>query len=372
MKRLLYLSLAALMVLAVSCDKNSNGGGKTKSSSVETLEATDIKTAGACLHARISFANDDWDGVNYGFYWGTSEDALDTYIMAKELLDEENAYFAVLSDLVPDTQYWYKAWAEIDDKEFFGEVKSFKTKFLPEGAIDLGIVISKDGTSHDLYWAASNLCEDGLVDSPELFGDYYAWGETEPHYAKGHSQDNPCSNWRVIDGKTMTGYNLANYKWYDNSTGKITKYNAKQEGGVVDNNLELDCGDDPEDTTIDDAARYVLGGKWRMPTKGEWEALQKQCKWDWTDNYNDIGIKGFIVKSQVPGYTGSSIFLPAAGERESNALRRRNEAGFYWSSSLKETASVPLSWQIQLGYTGTMMHDCNRDYGCPVRPVYED
>ena len=49
MKRLLYLAMAALMVLAVSCKKDPKG----KSPSVKTLEATEIEAFSACLHAKI-------------------------------------------------------------------------------------------------------------------------------------------------------------------------------------------------------------------------------------------------------------------------------------------------------------------------------
>ena len=167
------------MVLAVSCKKDPKG----KSPSVKTLEATEIEAFSACLHAKIDFAGIDWGGVNYGFYWGTSEDALDTYIMADELMDEENAYFAVLSDLVPETEYWYRAYVEIDDKSYSGDILSFTTEKdpFPDGAVDLGIVMTReDGTTYKLYWATCNLCKDGLCANPQDYGDYYAWGETEP------------------------------------------------------------------------------------------------------------------------------------------------------------------------------------------------
>ena len=54
----------------------------------------------------------------------------------------------------------------------------------PEVMVDLGIVMTrKDGTTYKLYWASSNLCEDGLCKNPQDYGDYYAWGEIEPYYA---------------------------------------------------------------------------------------------------------------------------------------------------------------------------------------------
>ena len=50
---------------------------------------------------------------------------------------------------------------------------------VPEEAVDLGIVMTReDGTTYRLYWAKSNLSENGLCTNPEDYGDYYAWGET--------------------------------------------------------------------------------------------------------------------------------------------------------------------------------------------------
>ena len=227
--------MTALMVLAVSCKKDPKG----KSPSVKTLEATEIEAFSACLHAKIDFAGIDWGGVNYGFYWGTSEDALDTYIMADELMDEENAYFAVLSDLVPETEYWYRAYVEIDDKPYSGKILNFTTEKIliavPE-VVDLGVVVN----GKNIKWASFNL---GAT-KPEEYGNYYAWGETTP----------------------SSDYDWSTYTFGSGSSGPFSKYNTKESYGPVDNNTELDPG--PEG---DDVASKLLGGKWRMPTQAEFQ-----------------------------------------------------------------------------------------------------
>lgn len=138
MKKILFICLAALMVLAVSCRKNTDGGSKTGSSSEETsetmkttsattLSATDVSIYSACIHAKVYIADNDWTSFDYGFYMGTSEEALDTYILADELFDAEDAYLAELTGLEADTQYWYKAYIEIDGTPYSGETMSFKT-----------------------------------------------------------------------------------------------------------------------------------------------------------------------------------------------------------------------------------------------------
>ncbi len=59
-----------------------------------------------------------------------------------------------------------------------GKQEEAKPK-VPEGAVDLGIVMTReDGTTYNLYWAKSNLCENGLCANTDDYGDYFAWGET--------------------------------------------------------------------------------------------------------------------------------------------------------------------------------------------------
>ena len=46
---------------------------------------------------------------------------------------------------------------------------------VPEGAVDLGLVITReDGSRYRLFWAKCNLG----ASSPEERGDFFAWGET--------------------------------------------------------------------------------------------------------------------------------------------------------------------------------------------------
>ena len=256
------------------------------------------------------------------------------------------------------------------EKENGGKEEEVVT--IPEGAIDLGIVITRgDGTTYNLYWATSNLCEDGLCPNPEDYGDYYAWGETEPHYVKGHSQDWPCNDWRVIDGKTMTGYNWPSYKWCNGNYNKLTKYCPASETGLwngtgaPDNKTVLETG--PQG---DDAASKILGGKWRIPTDEEWTELLDKCTWTWTDSYNETGVGGMIVTSKVSGFTDKSIFLPAAGDRSQISLFFAGSNGSYRSSSIY-LESPDQAWYVcfQSSYVDRFFN--GRYGGLSVRPVSE-
>ena len=192
---------------------------------------------------------------------------------------------------------------------------------VPKSAVDLGLSV---------FWATCNLCESGFVSSPEGYGDYYAWGETE----------------------TKMYYTWETYKWCNGSANTITKYNNNKEYGIVDNKTVLEAEDD--------VAHVKLGGKWRMPTIAECEELSENCSWKWTNDYNGTGVSGSIVTSNVKGYTDKSIFLPAAGL-----------TGIYWSSSGYGMHACYLIVDSSVDYYGGGSGISMRYNGQFVRPVSE-
>lgn len=180
--------------------------------------------------------------------------------------------------------------------------------------VDLGLSVK---------WATMNV---GAT-APEGNGDYFAWGDTEPYYTAGHSQDTPCSNWKT----SKTGYNWTSYKWCSNGswTG-ITKY-TYEDGQLsciwYDNDSFV--GDNKKTLELaDDAAHVNWGGNWRMPTMAELGELCTNCTWTW-ENHNDV--YGYKVSSKI---NSNSIFLPAAGYRNNSSLSGVGSSGSYWSSSL--------------------------------------
>ena len=190
--------------------------------------------------------------------------------------------------------------------------------------VDLGL---PSGTK----WATCNV---GAT-KPEEYGNYFAWGETEP----------------------KTTYNWGTYKWCNGSKSTITKYNANiRYGTVVDGKTQLELADD--------AARANWGGAWRMPY-AEWQELRTNCTWTWTDDYNGTGVAGQIVTSNT---NGNSIFLPAAGYHDNYGLRSAGSYGEYWSSSL-DAFNPDIAWGVCIG-SGHVGNSSERRYcGRSVRPV---
>ena len=197
--------------------------------------------------------------------------------------------------------------------------------------VDLGLSVK---------WATCNV---GAT-KPEEYGDYYAWGETEP----------------------KTSYTWTNYKFrtsgdsWDNV--KFSKYNTSTSYGTVDNKTVLD----PED----DVAHVKWGGSWRLPTKEEQDDLRNKCTWTWYSSGNTEfnGVAGYKVTSNVSGYTDRSIFLPAAGSRYASSLDFAGENGYSWSSSLG-TGTPGYARSLNFGSGSRNTHDSRRLYGQSVRPV---
>ena len=187
--------------------------------------------------------------------------------------------------------------------------------------VDLGL---PSGT----LWATMNVG----ANSPEDYGDYFAWGETEPKEV----------------------YNWETYKWGDGSSRELTKYCTKSSYGTVDGKTELD----PED----DAAQVNWGLSWRMPTLEQLDELCNYCTWHWTQTN---GVNGY----QLIGPNGNAIFLPAADCRHDDYPDAEGLFVNYWSRTLDPGTNVfgrVLSsiaeevWDVYYGL---------RDYGYSVRAV---
>lgn len=210
--------------------------------------------------------------------------------------------------------------------------------------VDLGLSVK---------WATFNV---GAT-APEEYGDYYAWGETEPYYEAGYARENPQAHWK--DGKSG-GYSWSSYKYCKGDYDTMTKYCNKSSygnNGYTDTKTTLD----PED----DVAHVKWGGSWRMPTVNESIELLNNCTWTWT---TVNGVNGYRVTSNKSGYTDRSIFLPAAGCRYDATLSNFRSYGYYWSSSL--STDDPDHARYLIFYSGSHYTNSSyRDRGRSVRPV---
>lgn len=214
-------------------------------------------------------------------------------------------------------------------------------------AIDMGVSVK---------WASFNLG----ASTPEEYGDYYAWGETEVYYEPGYSQS-ATPLWK--EGKT-TGYSWGSYKWCNGDYWLLTKYcpsnysNYWDGEGTPDGKTTLG-GYDYED----DAARQILGESWHTPTMEEWTELTSNCTCTWTSKN---GINGLLVRAT----NGNSIFLPAAGGWFEATIIGAGSYGDYWSSSLGTSRPHFAQSAHFTSNEVNSNYGFRRYNGLSVRPVY--
>ncbi len=165
--------------------------------------------------------------------------------------------------------------------------------------VDLGLSVK---------WATCNVG----ADTPEEYGNYYAWGETA----------------------TKSDYTSSTYS----ANPSILPADA-------------------------DAATANWGGKWRMPTDAEWQELIDNCDWTWTTDYKGTGVVGYTVASKT---NGNIIFLPAAGSRLGTWIVNGN--GQYWSSSLY-TDDPSYARHAYFDSGKQEISQSSRPAGLSVRPV---
>ena len=211
---------------------------------------------------------------------------------------------------------------------------------VPE-AVDLGIMVEKaDGTEYNVKWASWNLGASSEAES----GDYLCWGEI---YAKEH-------------------YVWEEYKYhYGPYQNKVTKYcdEPSEWGGKKrkpDGIMSL--------LSEDDAATVRLGGRWRIPSKAEAEALfaTKSNTADYTWTYEIIGGK--------PGWritwnqNGNNIFIPLAYSIEQDKLYDYGKpSGRYWTKDLETSIFVYI--MCFTSDSGAYCVHRERFDGMTVRPV---
>lgn len=185
--------------------------------------------------------------------------------------------------------------------------------------IDLGL---PSGTR----WACCNVD----AKSPEDFGGYYAWGETEEK--------------NVYSADTYT-FSPAN-----------------------GNHL----------TAEEDVAFVKWGSQWCMPRLNEIDELLIKCEWSWEK------VNG-VIGAVVTGPSGESIFLPASGFKDENdnwSNTTKGAYGSYWGSTLGSSSDygIELIFGI-VSYLGNHPN-CNfywmfgptgvRRAGRSVRPIYAE
>ena len=208
---------------------------------------------------------------------------------------------------------------KVDAKNFEGgKAYQLATSLKNSGpiAVDLGLSVK---------WASCNVG----AESPEEYGDYFAWGETEE----------------------KSNYDWETYKWWSDANGD----------GQSEENEMIDIGNNISGTKYD-VAHVKWGGGWRIPTKNEIQELVDRCSWKMTI-YSEVN--GYLVT----GPNGNSIFLPAAGDNKSY----NGHSGYYWASTVGGNEALHggscCAYCFSFWSSGYEDGYCSRSDAHSVRPV---
>ena len=288
---------------------------------VLTNDVTDITSSSAVCSGDVTTDNSSAVTAR-GVCWSTTQNPT---IEDNKTTDGTGVgiFTSTLSDLLPQTTYYVRAYATNAAGTSYGEQESFTTLPAVPNAndhayVDLGLSVK---------WATCNVG----AETPEGYGDYFAWGETT----------------------TKTDYSSSTSATYGLS------YSSLQSQGYIDNNGNL--------TAQHDAATANWGGDWRMPTYDELVELKNNCTWTWT---TQNGVNGCKLTSKI---NGNYIFLPAAGYRfgSTSYIYSSANVGTYWSSTLDGgdyQFACDLSCTSSSLMTGTAGY---RYYGQSIRPVID-
>lgn len=163
-------------------------------------------------------------------------------------------------------------------------------------AIDLGL---PSGT----LWADRNVG----AKSPEDFGAFFSWGNTDPHYPKTKN------DWGEDD------------EAFDDYPFDEENY-TKTEGYKLDGSID----------SKHDAATANLGKPWRMPTEADFKELYDNCIWE---RKIINGVNGYKVTSKK---NGNFLFFACSGLGYGSSWDYRGSYGYYWSSSFLSARNARL------------------------------
>ena len=291
--------------------------------SVTTCEVTNVTMNSALASGQVTDEGSS-SVTERGVCWSTSHDPTTSDSHASSG-GGMGSYSINIIGLAESTTYYVRAYATSREGTAYGDEVSFTTfEGLQEDWVDLGL-------PSGLLWATCNVG----ASSPEDYGIYFAWAETQPKSEYSWSTYSYCCN---------GSYNSLT-KYCNNST-----YGC---GGYTDNLTNLQSGDD--------AAKAQWGGEARIPTKEEWIELYTDCTLVWiTQN----GVDGMCFT----GPNGNSLFLPAAGCRYENIIMDEGRNGHYWSSSLY-TNDPQGAWCFYNNSNIYLVSYESRIGGCSVRAV---
>ena len=298
------MTLVALMM--VSCEP------KVDTPILNTNEVSEITLTSAQCGGKILTSGNSIV-TERGVCWSTEQNptVLDSHTNDGKGL---GSFTSNLENLTENTTYYVRAYATITEGiTTYGNEVSFTTldsnyeevetgEINGHAYVDLGLSVK---------WATCNVG----ANSPEEYGQYFAWGETSPKTE--FTEENSLTNKK---------------------------------------HMEDFSGDEQYD-----AAAANWGGGWRMATSDEYTELINDCTWILVEN------EGY----KVTGPNGNSIFIPTSGFYNGSSLD--NSGTFSWSSTPCNEYDNDVQSKAFCIYADFIFVSnlADRYVGATVRPVVE-
>lgn len=287
-------------------------------------------------------------------------------VILRDAIEKGNTYYIVVAPSVLHEGYTIRATVNGKSKSmsYSGKTYEFKCNTIT----DLGTLTPSTwpggvgfesvdlGLASNIEWSTMNVGATSTVDP----GLYFQWGET-------------------------IGYTRDSGHLFTKDTYSYSKYNSSDKKTILEDN--------------DDAAHVNWGENWRMPSQKECLELIQNTYFEWTNNYMETGISGYIVykaksdsdkgrlknsehkEKPTNSYSTNDIhiFLPVTGYfADTEKKIQAEDQGFYWTSSLSSEIDYERSYRMYIydgeGRTGeTVGAEATGTYyrhvGRCIRPV---
>lgn len=243
-----------------------------------------------------------------------------------------------LGEFSTDGTYWYDPRGKVDESQ----------------EVDMGLTITMGSKRYKVIFAKTNLTGTALAEKASDFGDFFAWGATEP-WCTGYTREGTGSSVTITNpvwnnSKGHTTYDWSSIPFRDGTNNYCSKYTSK--------GLSLEMADD--------AANQILGGDWQIPTVEVWEGLFNRDNYTWTASTQD-GYNGILVENPS---TGATLFFPASGGITGN--RWFFDTGKWGYCQTSRAGSNIHAYGLNFTYYGSVDPSTamgTRHNGYPVRPV---
>lgn len=332
-----------VMFLSNSCQKDNIDTYGAKKISIPEVSTTEVKkisaftaSVGVVIHssgnARI---------MERGVVWSTHENPVKSDNISKSTSDSKS-FTVEITGLLPQTQYYVRAYATNNLGTGYGEQMSFKTSDPPPC---LPFTDARDGTTYQAIqigsqcWMAENLKYLPAVSIPGVGSD------SEPHYYVYDFNSNDVNAAKFSENYAIYG---VLYNWHA-ALGTPANENEKayRKQGV--------CPDG-----------------WYLPSKADWAIL--------TETLGGTEKAGGKLKAvthwQAPnvGATNASGFtaLPGGSTSPNFSSSGLGYSGMWWSSTkLGTTNGKPNAWQFSLSYNNAFVQKLHffKSYGFSVRCI---